>query len=288
MSNTSGARELAGIVAALAVAAAVALAAGQGGALVAGLPLTVLVTALAFVIQWLAFVPAYRWQTERFYDLVGSATYLSCVWLVIALAGAGPRSILLATLITVWALRLGTFLVRRIRRAGKDGRFDAIKRSAARFLLAWTLQGLWVALTLSAALAAMTAQGPAPLGGLDALGVALWLIGFSLEVVADQQKSRFRRRHPDRFIDVGLWSWSRHPNYLGEIVLWVGVAVVAASTLRGWQWITLISPVFVTVLLTKISGIPLLEQRADSRFGGDEAYERYKARTGVLIPRPPR
>ena len=113
------------------------------------------------------------------------------------------------------------------------------------------------------------------------------MVGFTFEVIADRQKSRFKQAHPDRFIDTGLWAWSRHPNYFGEILLWFGIATIAATTLQGWQWVTLVSPLFVTLLLTKVSGIPMLEKRADERWGTREDYQAYKSSTPVLFPRPP-
>lgn len=276
------------IICAVAVAALVAWAGSQGGSTLLGIPVMALCAVLAFVIQWLAFVPAYLRRTERFYDLVGSVTYLAVTAFAIACTYSGDvRSLVLGLLVSVWAVRLGSFLFRRIRSEGSDGRFDEIKQSASRFLVAWTLQGLWVFLTLCAALAAITTTAPANLGLLDGVGFSIWLFGFALEVIADRQKSEFRRQHPGRYIDTGLWAWSRHPNYFGEIVLWTGIAVMASSTLHGWQWITLVSPLFVMLLLTRISGIPLLEKRADDRWGDDEHYRAYKARTPVLIPRPP-
>lgn len=277
------------IAGAVATAVAVAWAGGQGGAQLAGLPVIAFCAVLAFGVQWLAFVPAYLQQTERFYDLVGSLTYIAVVSLALAASGSiDVRSAMLGLVVLVWAGRLGSFLFRRVRAEGGDARFDDIKRSASRFLIAWTLQGLWVFLTLSAALAAITARSPAPFGVADVVGVVIWSGGFALEVMADRQKRRFRVENPGRFVDTGLWAWSRHPNYFGEIVLWVGVFLIAASTLEGWQWVTIVSPVFVIVLLTRVSGIPILEERADERWGDDDDYRRYKARTPVLIPRPPR
>jgi steroid 5-alpha reductase family enzyme len=277
------------ILGAVLVAAGVAWAGGQGGADLAGVPVMGWCAALAFATQWLAFVPAYVKQTERFYDLAGSLTYVGVAGFAILAAGATSlRALALGLLVTVWALRLGSFLFRRIRREGSDGRFDDIKPSASRFLVAWTLQGLWVFVTLGAALAAITTRSPAAFDLRDGLGVAIWAVGFTIEVVADRQKSRFRARNPGHYIDTGLWAWSRHPNYFGEIVLWIGVAVVASSTLRGWQWATMISPLFVIFLLTRVSGIPILERRADERWGDREGYRRYKASTPLLIPRPPR
>ena len=109
-----------------------------------------------------------------------------------------------------------------------------------------------------------------------------------IEIIADRQKSKFKDdpNNEGKFINVGLWAWSRHPNYFGEIVLWTGMAIVAVPVLQGWQWATLISPVFVAFLLIRVSGIPLLEKKADERWGGQEDYEEYKRRTPVLVPRP--
>ncbi|MCH1570337.1 MAG: DUF1295 domain-containing protein [Longimicrobiales bacterium] len=267
-----------------------AWAGSQGGSLVAGLPLFALCAGFALAVQWIAFVPAYAARTERFYDLTGSLTYLSVTAIAVAL-GPTPdvRSGLLAALVAVWAARLGTFLFARIRADGKDRRFDAVKTSFGRFLLAWTLQGVWICFTAGAALAAITSGRSVPMGVLAWLGLVVWITGFGLEVVSDRQKSQFREdpANKGRFISTGLWAWSRHPNYFGEIVLWTGVALIAVPALQGWQYVTLISPVFVTILLTMGSGIPLLEERADETWGGQADYERYKASTPVLVPRPP-
>ncbi len=271
--------------------AGVAWAGSQGGAAAGGVPVFALGVGLAFVIQWLAFVPAYLRQTEAFYDLAGSLTYVTVTVVAVALAPVvDARSLLLLVLVVVWAARLGTYLVRRIRKAGRDDRFEAIKRSFVRFLAAWTLQGLWVSLTLAAALAAITTTARAPIDGVVFAGVAIWAAGFAIEAVADWQKSRFRAdpANRGRFIRDGLWAWSRHPNYFGEIVLWVGVAIVALPVLQGWQYVTLVSPLFVALLLTRVSGVPLLERKADATWGGQADYEAYKARTPVLVPRPPR
>jgi len=244
---------------------------------------------MAFVIQWLVFIPSYLLRNESFYDLTGSVTYISVTVVAVLLSPeADGRSILLLGLVVIWAVRLGTFLVRRIRKAGKDARFDELKTSFPRFLLTWTLQGLWVSLTLAAAMAAITTTTRKGLDIFALIGLLVWALGFALEVVADTQKSRFRAdpANKDKFVQSGVWAWSRHPNYFGEIVLWIGVAIIALPVLQGWQWVTLISPVFVTLLLTRVSGVPLLEKRADEKWGGQDDYEAYKERTPVLIPRP--
>jgi steroid 5-alpha reductase family enzyme len=267
----------------------VAWAGSQGGASIGGIPVFALAVALAFLIQWLAFIAAYLLRSESFFDLTGSLTYISVTAIAVLLSPAvDGRVLLLLALVVIWAVRLGTFLFRRIRKAGKDARFDEIKTSFFRFLLTWTLQGLWVTLTLAAALAAITTTTRKELGLFALVGFVVWAIGFGFEVVADAQKSRFRANpaNKGKFIHTGLWAWSRHPNYFGEIVLWIGVAIIALPVLQGWQWVTLISPVFVALLLTRISGVPMLEKRADEKWGGQADYEAYKERTPVLVPRP--
>jgi steroid 5-alpha reductase family enzyme len=273
------------------IAAGVALAGSQGGQSVGNVPVFSLCVALAFIIQWIAFIPAYRAQTEKFFDLMGSLTYISVILLALLLSTSlDGRAWLLAGMVIIWAARLGTFLFRRILAAGEDRRFREIKPSLARFLLTWTLQGLWVTFSLAAALATITSEYRVELGFFAVVGTLIWMFGFGIEVIADWQKNKFREdpQNAGKFIQSGLWAWSRHPNYFGEIVLWVGVAIVALPVLRGWQWVTMISPVFIFLLLTRISGVPMLETRADEKWGGQPEYETYKANTPVLIPLPPK
>lgn len=272
------------------VAGLVALAGSYHGASIGGLRIFALCAFVAFAIQWMAFIPAYLLRTEKFFDLTGSLTYITLVVLALVAAGGWEtRSIVLAALVLAWAVRLGSFLFGRVMQSGGDARFDEMKHHFPSFLLTWTLQGLWVFLTSSAALAAITSNEPAGMEWTAFAGIAIWLAGFAIEVVADAQKQRFRSdpANRGRFISSGLWAWSRHPNYFGEIVLWIGVAIVAARSLDGWQWVTMISPVFVAILLTRISGIPLLERRGKQRWGTDPGYREYVATTPVLIPRPP-
>ncbi|MCX7838229.1 MAG: DUF1295 domain-containing protein [Anaerolineae bacterium] len=270
------------------IGAAVAWAGSQGGSLFFGIPLFALAIGLAYAIQWLVFIPSYLRQTEKFFDITGSITYISITTFALLFSPAmDARAILLWALVVIWAARLGTFLFRRIQRAGKDDRFDDLKPSFIRFLNVWTIQGLWVTFTAAAALVAITTTTRKELDAFALVGLVVWIIGFTIEVIADAQKNRFNAdpANKGKFIQTGLWSRSRHPNYFGEIVLWIGVAIIALPVLQGWQWIALISPVFVTILLTRISGIPLLEAKADKKWGGQPEYEEYKKRTPVLIPR---
>jgi steroid 5-alpha reductase family enzyme len=269
------------------IGSGVAWAGSQGGSSLAGIPLFALSVGLAFLIQWLAFIPAYLRQTEKFYDLTGSITYISVTAIAVFFStGVDARSILVGALVVIWAIRLGTFLFGRIKKAGRDDRFDEIKPSFMLFLNVWTLQGLWATFTAAAALIVITTTHRKELDWFAFIGLLVWVLGFALEVVADSQKGRFSANSANKgkFIQTGLWSRSRHPNYLGEIMLWVGVAVIALPVLQGWQWVALISPVFVTLLIVRVSGIPLLEKKADKKWGGQVDYEAYKKRTPVLIP----
>jgi steroid 5-alpha reductase family enzyme len=277
---------ISGIAGSLTGGALIAIAGSQNGVLWMGFPLFALCCGIAFLVQWLLFIPAYVFQTERYFDLAGSLTYISLVLVAWFLSGArDPRSIIIGGLVIIWACRLGTFLFGRVSADGEDRRFRSIKPDFLQFLMTWSLQGLWVSVTLAAGLAAMTVLEHKPIGLLGMFGIFLWVVGFVVEVIADNQKLRFKREHPGEFITMGLWRYSQHPNYFGEIVLWLGIAVLALPVLQGWQYATLISPIFVIFLLTKISGIRMLEHRANKKWGEDPEYQSYRSNTPVLVPR---
>ncbi|MGB5433561.1 MAG: DUF1295 domain-containing protein [Acidimicrobiia bacterium] len=280
-----------GITAALLIGAFVAWAGSDGSREVGGIAVFALGALLAYAINWLVFIPSNRAKTEHYFDLTGSVTYLSVTVVALLLSDdLDARAVIVAAMVAVWALRLGSFLFRRVRRDGRDGRFDEIKIDPLRFFMTWTLQGLWVLLTIACALAIITSIERRSIGWLAVVGLAIWIAGFAIEVMADQQKSVFKRdpANEGKFISTGLWAWSRHPNYFGEIALWTGIAIMAIPLLSGWRWVVLISPVFVTLLLTRVSGIPMLEARAQKRWGDDEDFQAYTRNTSVLIPRPPR
>ena len=243
---------------------------------------------LAFIIQWIAFVPAFFLQTEHFYDLVGSITYISILtFLIFSVDNLDARGLILCSLIGIWTIRLGTFLYRRIREDGYDRRLIKLKSKATSFLVAWTTQGCWVFLTMIAAITAITSGTKIAMGATGFIGILIWLIGFYIETIADNQKRRFRDNpeNSGKFIKSGLWEWSRHPNYFGE--LWTGIAIIALPALNSWQLAALISPIFVYLLLTKLSGIPMLERSALERWGENHEYQIYLANTPTLFPKRP-
>ena len=280
-----------GIVGALLGAVLIGYLGSAGSVLAWGIPVFALCGVFAYLVQWLMFVHAWTNRTESLYDLTGSITYVVMIVAAVVLsANYSPQALFIAGLIIVWAGRLGPFLYRRIKSAGEDRRFRQIKQNFGLFLMTWTLQGTWVFITASCALAAITSRSAGAVDAYFLAGGLMWLVGFAIEVVADRQKSAFRSApaNQDHFITTGLWAWSRHPNYFGEIILWLGIAVIAYPGLVGLQIYTLISPLFVVLLLTAISGVRMLETRGDKRWGDDPEYQAYKQRTPVLVMWPPK
>lgn len=246
---------------------------------------------LIFGIQVLVFLPSFWAQTEHFYDLTGGITYLTTMSYMVyrhqQLFGEWDlRSIVLTALIGIWAIRLSSFLFTRVKRVGKDGRFDSLKTSFTRFLLTWMLQGLWVFMCTYPALIALASPGSTETTFL-LIGFALWALGWVYEVIADRQKTAFNKdpKNAGKFINIGVWKQSRHPNYVGEWVLWTGITVIALPVYEGWQWLAFITPVFVYWLLNEVSGVNLLEIRADDKWGDDPAYQKYKNETPVFFPK---
>ena len=243
---------------------------------------------LAFLIHWLFFIPAYLLKTEKFFDLTGSLTYISIMVYVVYTKNNLQEqlgSIILASLVILWAVRLGSFLFLRIKKAGEDKRFREIKTSFARFFLLWTISGMWVSFCSMCALTAIASNDGVILNNIFYIGLVTFIIGLSIEIIADSQKTKFRKdpKNKDKFINEGLWAKSRHPNYVGEITLWAGVAIMSFSSLEGWQYISLISPIFTYLLLVYVSGVPQLTASGQKKWGHLESYQDYIKNTPTLI-----
>ena len=246
---------------------------------------------LIFVIQWIAYIPAFIFKTEKFYDLTGSLTYIAAISFALYSTNSSqsldPGSLIIGAAIIVWAVRLGSFLFMRVHKDKKDGRFDTIKTSFSQFFMTWTLQGMWVFICSSAALVAIANPTGVPINILFIIGLALFILGFVIEIIADNQKSAFRSipENKDVFINEGLWARSRHPNYFGEITLWTGITVMGISTFEGMNYLALFSPIFSYLLLNYVSGVRMLEYRGHKKWGHLDAYKVYKESTPKLIPK---
>ena len=241
---------------------------------------------LSFIFHWLLFIPAFIFKTEKFYDLTGSLSYITIILYVLISSNNGINNfgnVILSSLIIIWTLRLGSFLFFRIKKAGEDKRFREIKKSFSWFFMAFTFSGMWVSICALCALTGIS--NGIELTGATYIGILLFVIGFTLEIIADTQKTNFRKLkdNKDKFITTGLWKYSRHPNYLGEIILWIGVAIISYSSLEINQLFTLISPIFTYLLLVYVSGINLLEKSGEKKWGNLKEYRKYKKDTPRLF-----
>lgn len=284
-------KDLAAIVACILTAYFVATAATVEGAVLYGVPAILLCAGVSFIVHWIVAIPSLITSSEKYFDFTGMiATLLVIATAIFALLNSGQqisiRSTIVAIFVSIWTLRLGTFLYIRIVKSGEDKRFREIKKSLPKFLMTWTLSALWVFLTTVNAVTIIILNQQVTLDLFFMAGFAIWILGFTFEAVADKQKKSFSKilENKDKFITLGLWSISRHPNYFGEIVLWTGIAIMSLPLLSGWQFLTLVSPVFVYLLLTKISGLPFLEEKAEKKWGNDKGYLEYKNNTPILIP----
>ena len=291
------------IVVATALGLGVGYIAGAQGRSYWGIPVFFLCALWAYALNWLAYIPAMVYKTEKYYDLIGGLTYITTILMAFWIsANNSSRAMIVTLLVTVWSARLGFFLFARISRDGHDKRFDQIKTNPVRFFLTWTLQATWVVLTSACAWVIITAHNDYSRSGstlsettlsqptwdtFATIGLSLWILGFLIEVVADAQKFSFRSlpANADKFITTGLWARAQHPNYFGEIVLWIGIAIMALPVLSGGAWLALISPLFVMFLLLRISGVPLLQKAGMEKWGNDPDYIVYRSDTPKLIPK---
>ncbi len=281
------------IIATLSVGLIIGYVGSAGSLIFNGYPLFILCAFIPFIIHWIVFIPSMIKQTEHYFDLMGSISYVVTCLIALYLTSISTdlslRSIIIALLIIVWAVRLGSFLFLRVKREGRDNRFNVMKTKFWWFLFTWTLGGLWVFVTMCAGLAAITSGNSVNLFShpLDFIGLGLWVMGFVIEVVADNQKTKFRSNPENShiFINEGLWKRSRHPNYFGEISLWLGITIIALPVLSGLQLITLISPIFVFILLTRISGVSMQEARAKKKWKDNIEYQEYLKNTPMLFPK---
>ena len=264
----------------------IAFSIAYGIALLTDISLVKNAVLIAFVIQWVLFIPAYLMQTEKFYDLAGSFTYISIIsYVFYKTSEFNLGNLILSLFIIIWAVRLGSFLFFRIQKAGEDKRFRDIKPSPTRFFMTWTLQGMWVSICSACAITAMSTSEGIIVNTLFFVGAITFILGFLIEIIADNQKTKFKNNpnNKNKFISTGLWSYSRHPNYLGEITLWLGISIISFSSLQGWELITLISPIFTYLLLVYISGIRILEYNGNKKWGHLDNYNDYKKNTPRLI-----
>ena len=255
---------------------------------VMGYPLILFLWLWIFIIQLIVFLPSFIYKTEHYYDITGGLTFISTILIAIyfkfSIFGIDFPSVLLSVLVIIWASRLSIFLFLRVKKIGEDIRFKKIKHSFSWFLMTFFLQGLWVYMCLYPAITIISSVNEES-SFITVVGVILWIIGFSFEVTADNQKSNFNKLNKGKFISIGLWSLSRHPNYFGEFILWLGVSIISIDHFQNYIFVALISPLFVYFLLNKVSGINLLEDIAEKRWGSNKDFQIYKKKTPKFFPK---
>jgi steroid 5-alpha reductase family enzyme len=241
-------------------------------------------------VQVLFFAFAAGFRTDRLTDISYGLTFVIVTLFILALQRRPSLwQVLLVSLVTVWGLRLGLYLFIRILKIGRDERFDGRREKPGKFARFWTLQAVSVWIILLPVTLYMSDTSRPGFSWPVIVGLVLWLAGFLIETAADQQKFAFKNKRENRgkWIENGLWKYSRHPNYFGESLMWLGIFVFTIPVLRGWMWAALVSPVYITLLLLFVTGIPILEKKALKNYGKDPAYRAYVERTSLFIPLPP-
>ncbi|KAJ7623412.1 DUF1295-domain-containing protein [Roridomyces roridus] len=284
------------------------------------LSITLLVT-VAFQLS--GFAIAYTFQFDKITDLTGGSNFfILALFTLLAGETYHARNIVASVLVMCWAVRIAGFLFFRVLKTGHDGRFDKIRNNFFQFLGFWIAQILWVWIVSlpviilnSPAISDVQHGGSNPAFGTsrDIAGIVLWALGFVIEATADAQKYRYKSSKTtpkDRPISSGLWAWSRHPPYFGEMMCWLGIWILClspttngsvSSSARAAQYGAIVSPIFTFIVLMFGSGVPYSAKPQAKRFylmayGPDagqegplvwENYKEYLRRTSILIPLPP-
>jgi steroid 5-alpha reductase family enzyme len=237
------------------------------------------------------FLVAYKQGTDKLTDISYAVTFIAlAVFGLVRSPAISTAKWIIFCMVVLWALRIGGYLFIRIRATGKDKRFDKIRGNFKKFLGFWLLQALTVWVVMLGVLV-FYSEGTKPIGSFMVAGMVVWFTGLLIEALADMQKFKFmqNKKNAGKWIQSGLWKYSRHPNYFGEILVWFGIYIFVVSGLQGGtQFIAMISPLFISFMLLFVSGVPLLEKSADARWGKDKNYQKYKNSTSVIIPFPPK
>ncbi|HKJ36852.1 MAG TPA: DUF1295 domain-containing protein [Solirubrobacterales bacterium] len=251
--------------------------------------LTLAAVAALMIGTWLLSLPL---RDASIVDIVWAPAFAVIAWTADAVGpGAGDRSLLIAVLLSIWAVRLGTYIA--VRHDGEDKRYAAMRerqgseRFAIRSLFTVFLLQAGIAWVVSAPVqVAAVDPTPASLGALAVIGAAVTLFGIAFEAIADLQLARFLAKKDESgkaVMDEGLWRYSRHPNYFGNATLWFGIWLIALES--GSAWWTVIGPIVMTFFLLKVSGVALTEKNVK---GSRPGYAEYIERTSAFIPLPPR
>ncbi len=243
-----------------------------------------LIFVISVGINLLMFIPAFIYKTDKLTDISYAVTFIAVSLVGYIFSPKYLAQFIGLTLVLIWAFRLGIFLFIRINKIKKDSRFDGMREKFIKFLRFWLLQGITVFIILIPCVL-LWSQNSTTFNSVSIIGVLVFIVGIILESVADFQKYQFKNQRLPNWIDVGVWRTSRHPNYLGEILIWIGVYLFCIPSLTFGQGIlALIGPIYISVLLIFVSGVPLLEKSSDKKWSKEKAYQKYKSEVPVLLP----
>ncbi|NNE25850.1 MAG: DUF1295 domain-containing protein [Saprospiraceae bacterium] len=234
-------------------------------------------------INLFMYLIAYTFQTDKLTDISYSITFIVLATWSFLLSDKSLAAILVLILIYLWAVRLGTYLMVRIKHMGQDERFNDIRTNKLSFLGFWFVQGISVFIISLSFLLHMI-EGYSIDKRLLIVGTTISILGWGIEALADYQKFKFKKSHPDQFMSTGLWSRIRHPNYLGEILFWIGIPILQWGNDFSINMIALIGPLWICFLLLKFSGIPILEKSWEKKYGEHPSFTEYKTKSYRLIP----
>ncbi|MGQ0735518.1 MAG: DUF1295 domain-containing protein [Acidobacteriota bacterium] len=244
---------------------------------------------ISLLIQAAFFAFAATLKTDKVTDLSYGLSFVLIALVLLAQGHAAETAPLaLAMMVIVWGVRLAGYLLFRIVQMGRDARFDGVREDFWRFFRFWLFQGIAVWVIMLPVIVWFVEPGP--WNTLMGVGALIWAVGWLMETVADAQKFAAKRRPggASRWMDTGLWRYSRHPNYFGELLVWWGLFVFVAGDLRGAQWLSMAGPLTITFLLLRVTGIPTLEASARRKWGDNPAYQAYRRRTSRLMLWPPK
>jgi len=244
---------------------------------------TILLYALgiSIVLNFVVYLIAFTLQTDKLTDMTYSLSYICIALTALYYSAMQTAHIIIVVVVVLWAIRLGGFLMRRVHAIGRDDRFDTLRPHALKFLGFWTMQAL-TCFIVSLSVLLVLANAEAALTPIFIIGIGVALLGLAIETIADNQKYSFKNRHPDTFMQQGLWANIKHPNYTGEILFWIGLAVAALSSPYGY--FALLSPLWISFILIRFSGIPLLRDKWEARYGQRADFQEYKKNSWYLFP----
>lgn len=243
----------------------------------------------SFIIQVFFFAIAATFKTDKVTDLSYGITFifLAC-WVYFRNGNFYSYQTLVFLMVVVWGVRLAGYLFVRIMKIKKDERFDTIRKDILKLVRFWSFQAIAVWVIMLPSTYILSLDSPGNVSALMIFAVALFLVGLSIETIADLQKFRFKNNpeNKDLWIESGLWRYSRHPNYFGEMLLWWSVFIYSVPFQSGISWLTITGPLFITFILLFVSGIPPLEKKYNQRYRSNPDYQNYKEKTSLLVPLP--